>query len=132
MNRIQTITGERLGQYFWPTPLLLDNYLTISLLVFCFFLRFSALLWHRLMGRNVLSTGFNGTEKIRAYAHCSKQSVSSSIYHDNLKFGFSAYCLSKWNKQLKAKTRNKEMPPVSQLWFNSQSYRKESHYYCST
>ncbi|KAK6912599.1 Glycoside hydrolase, family 79 [Dillenia turbinata] len=36
---------------------------------------YSALLWHRLMGRNVLSTGFSGTDKIRAYAHCSKQSI---------------------------------------------------------
>ncbi|KAH6804768.1 glucuronidase 3 [Perilla frutescens var. frutescens] len=33
---------------------------------------YSALLWHRLMGRKVLSTSFNGTKKIRAYAHCSK------------------------------------------------------------
>lgn len=36
----------------------------------------SALLWHRLMGRNVLATSFSGTKKIRAYAHCAKQSVS--------------------------------------------------------
>ncbi|MCI03131.1 heparanase-like protein 3-like, partial [Trifolium medium] len=37
---------------------------------------YSALLWHRLMGRRVLSTTFSGTNKIRAYAHCAKQSVS--------------------------------------------------------
>ncbi|CAN1828445.1 Heparanase-like protein 3 [Linum perenne] len=37
---------------------------------------YSALLWHRLMGRNVLSARFSGTKKIRAYAHCSKRSVS--------------------------------------------------------
>ena len=36
----------------------------------------SALLWHKLMGRNVLSTSFSGTKNIRAYAHCSKLSVS--------------------------------------------------------
>ncbi|XP_057968840.1 heparanase-like protein 3 [Malania oleifera] len=35
---------------------------------------YSALLWHRLMGRNVLSTKFNGTKKLRTYAHCAKQS----------------------------------------------------------
>ncbi|PPS06492.1 hypothetical protein GOBAR_AA14156 [Gossypium barbadense] len=39
---------------------------------------YSALLWHRLMGRNVLSTSFTGTDKIRSYTHCAKQSVSSS------------------------------------------------------
>ncbi|CAI0444295.1 unnamed protein product [Linum tenue] len=37
---------------------------------------YSALLWHRLMGTKVLSTSFSGTKKIRAYAHCSKKSVS--------------------------------------------------------
>ncbi|KAK6151679.1 hypothetical protein DH2020_014314 [Rehmannia glutinosa] len=35
---------------------------------------YSALLWHRLMGRQVLSTNFTGTRSIRAYAHCAKQS----------------------------------------------------------
>ncbi|CAK9188202.1 unnamed protein product [Ilex paraguariensis] len=35
---------------------------------------YSALLWHRLMGRNVLPTSFSGTKKLRAYSHCSKQS----------------------------------------------------------
>jgi len=40
----------------------------------------SALLWHRLMGRRVLSTTFSGTNKIRAYAHCAKQSVSEFSY----------------------------------------------------
>lgn len=40
---------------------------------------YSALLWNRLMGTNVLSTNFTGmTNKIRAYSHCAKQSVSLS------------------------------------------------------
>ena len=39
----------------------------------------SALLWHRLMGTKVLSTTFNGTNKIRAYAHCAKKSVRGHI-----------------------------------------------------
>lgn len=39
------------------------------------FVYYSALLWHRLMGNNVLSTSFSGTKKIRAYAHCAKHSV---------------------------------------------------------
>ncbi|KAG0470287.1 hypothetical protein HPP92_016987 [Vanilla planifolia] len=33
---------------------------------------YSALLWHRLMGPKVLSTNFQGSKKIRAYAHCAK------------------------------------------------------------
>eukprot|EP00252_Welwitschia_mirabilis_P024633 TRINITY_DN7364_c0_g1_i4.p1 TRINITY_DN7364_c0_g1~~TRINITY_DN7364_c0_g1_i4.p1 ORF type:complete len:167 (-),score=25.39 TRINITY_DN7364_c0_g1_i4:264-764(-) len=33
---------------------------------------YSALLWHRLMGTNVLSTKHEGSEYLRAYAHCSK------------------------------------------------------------
>ncbi|KAJ0953471.1 putative glycosidase [Helianthus annuus] len=37
---------------------------------------YSALLWHRLMGRRVLSTSFQGTRMIRSYAHCSKRSVT--------------------------------------------------------
>ncbi|KAE9608257.1 putative glycosidase [Lupinus albus] len=45
---------------------------------------YSALLWHRLMGRHVLSTTFSGTKKIRAYAHCSKQSKGITILLINL------------------------------------------------
>ncbi|KAM0026547.1 putative glycosidase [Helianthus debilis subsp. tardiflorus] len=36
---------------------------------------YSALLWHRLMGQKVLSVNFNGTKKIRSYAHCAEESV---------------------------------------------------------
>ncbi|VFQ67377.1 unnamed protein product [Cuscuta campestris] len=35
---------------------------------------YSALLWHRLMGTNVLKTKFSGTKKLRVYAHCAKNS----------------------------------------------------------
>ncbi|KAK3043769.1 hypothetical protein RJ639_001965 [Escallonia herrerae] len=45
---------------------------------------YSALLWHRLMGRNVLSTSFSGTKKIRAYAHCSKNSQGIVLLLINL------------------------------------------------
>jgi len=48
-----------------------------NLASFCF--HCSALLWHRLMGTKVLSTTFNGTNKIRAYAHCAKNSVRGHI-----------------------------------------------------
>ncbi|KAK3438121.1 hypothetical protein EUGRSUZ_C02740 [Eucalyptus grandis] len=39
---------------------------------------YSALLWHRLMGNNVLFTNFTGTNKLRAYSHCSKNSVNGA------------------------------------------------------
>ncbi|XVF34551.1 hypothetical protein REPUB_Repub18cG0068800 [Reevesia pubescens] len=45
---------------------------------------YSALLWHRLMGRNVLSTSFTGTKKIRAYTHCAKQSKGITLLLINL------------------------------------------------
>nr|XP_043624662.1 heparanase-like protein 3 [Erigeron canadensis] len=45
---------------------------------------YSALLWHRLMGRKVLSTNFNGTKKIRAYAHCAKESNGITLLLINL------------------------------------------------
>ncbi|KAJ9163032.1 hypothetical protein P3X46_022754 [Hevea brasiliensis] len=37
---------------------------------------YSAILWNRLMGSNVISTYFTGTKKIRAYALCAKESVA--------------------------------------------------------
>ncbi|KAL4318818.1 hypothetical protein GQ457_18G014750 [Hibiscus cannabinus] len=40
---------------------------------------YSALLWHRLMGSNVLSTSFYGSKSVRAYAHCSKQSQGITL-----------------------------------------------------
>jgi heparanase 1 len=45
---------------------------------------YSALLWHRLMGTTVLSTTFNGTNKIRAYAHCAKNSQGITLLLINL------------------------------------------------
>ncbi|XP_077237990.1 heparanase-like protein 3 isoform X2 [Tasmannia lanceolata] len=45
---------------------------------------YSALLWHRLMGRNVLLTTFSGTKNIRAYAHCAKNSQGITLLLINL------------------------------------------------
>ncbi|KAK1276809.1 Heparanase-like protein 3 [Acorus gramineus] len=45
---------------------------------------YSALLWHRLMGRNVLSTNFSETENLRTYAHCAKQSQGITLLLLNL------------------------------------------------
>ncbi|TVU02338.1 hypothetical protein EJB05_52189 [Eragrostis curvula] len=45
---------------------------------------YSALLWHRLMGTKVLATTFSGTNKIRAYAHCAKDSTGITLLLINL------------------------------------------------
>ncbi|XP_042003939.1 heparanase-like protein 3 [Salvia splendens] len=45
---------------------------------------YSALLWHRLMGRRVVSTSFNGASKMRAYAHCSKNRNGITLLLINL------------------------------------------------
>ncbi|XP_020595440.1 heparanase-like protein 3 [Phalaenopsis equestris] len=45
---------------------------------------YSALLWHRLMGTKVLSTNFIGTKKIRAYAHCARDSNGVALVLLNL------------------------------------------------
>lgn len=45
---------------------------------------YSALLWHRLMGRNVLSTNVLTIKKLRAYAHCSKTSPGITVLLINL------------------------------------------------
>ncbi|KAF8027773.1 hypothetical protein BT93_E0636 [Corymbia citriodora subsp. variegata] len=45
---------------------------------------YSALLWHKLMGSEVLLTSFSGTDKIRGYAHCSKNSPGVTVLLINL------------------------------------------------
>lgn len=45
---------------------------------------YSALLWHRLMGKQVLSTSVFGVKMLRAYAHCSKQSEGITLLLINL------------------------------------------------
>ncbi|GMQ07293.1 hypothetical protein CsSME_00051546 [Camellia sinensis var. sinensis] len=45
---------------------------------------YSALLWHRLMGRKALLTSFSGTKKIRSYAHCAKHSQGITLLMINL------------------------------------------------
>ncbi|KAL6534900.1 hypothetical protein OROGR_013575 [Orobanche gracilis] len=45
---------------------------------------YSALLWHRLMGARVLSTNVTGTNTIRAYAHCTKQSQGITLLLINI------------------------------------------------
>ncbi|KVH93764.1 Glycoside hydrolase, catalytic domain-containing protein [Cynara cardunculus var. scolymus] len=55
-----------------------------NLVTNAFVFSFCALLWHRLMGRKVLSTNFTGTKKIRSYAHCAKQSQGITLLLLNL------------------------------------------------
>ncbi|XP_010688437.2 heparanase-like protein 3 [Beta vulgaris subsp. vulgaris] len=45
---------------------------------------YNALLWHRLMGKQVLATKVIGNPKIRAYTHCSKQSEGITLLIINL------------------------------------------------
>ncbi|XP_077210369.1 heparanase-like protein 1 [Tasmannia lanceolata] len=45
---------------------------------------YSALLWHRLMGKGVLSTNHNGSPYLRAYSHCSKQKPGITLLLINL------------------------------------------------
>ncbi|KAK1434677.1 hypothetical protein QVD17_00426 [Tagetes erecta] len=45
---------------------------------------YSALLWHRLMGKTVLSTNFTGSKKLRSYAHCAKESDGITLLLLNL------------------------------------------------
>lgn len=67
----QTLIGGHYGlldtQTFLPNP---DYY--------------SALLWHRLMGREVLSVDINAPRKLRAYAHCRKQQQGITLLLINL------------------------------------------------
>ncbi|WOL00508.1 heparanase-like protein 3 [Canna indica] len=56
---------------------------------------YSALLWHRLMGRKVLSANFTGTKMIRAYAHCAKQSQGITVLLINLSGNSTSKALAK-------------------------------------
>ncbi|KAK4479814.1 hypothetical protein RD792_015352 [Penstemon davidsonii] len=45
---------------------------------------YGALLWHRLMGKNVLSTSHNSSPYLRVYSHCSKNSAGISVLIINM------------------------------------------------
>nr|XP_010936349.1 heparanase-like protein 1 isoform X2 [Elaeis guineensis] len=45
---------------------------------------YSALLWHQLMGRGVLSVDIDGSPSLRVYAHCAKQEAGVSVLLINL------------------------------------------------
>ncbi|KAI3452890.1 hypothetical protein Pfo_009553 [Paulownia fortunei] len=45
---------------------------------------YGALLWHRLMGKNVLSASHNGSPYLRIYSHCSKKTAGISVLVINM------------------------------------------------
>ncbi|KAF8378766.1 hypothetical protein HHK36_030115 [Tetracentron sinense] len=45
---------------------------------------YSALLWHRLMGKNVLSTTHSGSPYLRAYSHCSRKKPGITLLLINM------------------------------------------------
>ncbi|KAL5850574.1 hypothetical protein ACOSQ4_008587 [Xanthoceras sorbifolium] len=91
---------------------------------------YSALLWHRLMGRNVLSTSFSGTKKIRAYAHCAKQSKGITLLLINLDNSTTVHANVKFNNtstmKRKQKNHRKHVIELPQGSVNGNS-REEYH-----
>ncbi|KAK3213089.1 hypothetical protein Dsin_017795 [Dipteronia sinensis] len=91
---------------------------------------YSALLWHRLMGKNVLSTIFSGTKKIRAYAHCAKQSKGITLLLINLDNSTTVQANVKFNYTLslrhKIKAHRKHIIELPQGSVNGNS-REEYH-----
>ncbi|KAL0289855.1 UNVERIFIED_CONTAM: Heparanase-like protein 3 [Sesamum angustifolium] len=61
---------------------------------------YSALLWHRLMGRNVLSTNFSGNRTLRAYAHCAKQSQGITLLLINIDGNTTVHAKVNFNSSL--------------------------------
>lgn len=96
---------------------------------------YSALLWHRLMGRNVLSTSFNGTTKIRAYAHCSKQSKGITLLLLNLDGNTTVHAGITFNRTRrlphKHRSYNKHKQKIVQIprphGLEGEAFREEYH-----
>ncbi|KAL9442208.1 hypothetical protein AB3S75_020674 [Citrus x aurantiifolia] len=70
---------------------------------------YSALLWHRLMGRNALSTSFSGTKKIRSYAHCAKQSKGIVLLLINLDNNTTVHASVAFNGTLTSRHKHKSL-----------------------
>lgn len=62
-----------------------------------FFCLDRALLWHRLMGKEVLSTTHGGSPYLRAYAHCSRNTVLSSSSHFIVSYYYSLISHDKYS-----------------------------------
>ncbi|XP_031482231.1 heparanase-like protein 3 [Nymphaea colorata] len=87
---------------------------------------YSALLWHRLMGRVVLSTTFSGTSSIRAYAHCAKNFRGITLLLINLSSNTTvqAVVTSESYKQTAEVTEVGRMPGA---WRKGGQTREEYH-----
>lgn len=109
---------------------------------------YSALLWHRLMGRKVLSARFSGLNTTRAYAHCAKQSQGIVLLLINLnsdttiqaKVNFnstSTYPLHtykhhhRWAKKHHHNSKHRSMSKRYRHWYNKaeaeEAIREEYH-----
>ncbi|KAK7411680.1 hypothetical protein VNO78_03116 [Psophocarpus tetragonolobus] len=89
---------------------------------------YSALLWHRLMGRKVLSTSFSGTNKIRAYAHCAKQSKGITVLLINLDSSTTVEAEVNFNNNARSlRHRKVSSHSMMELPLASETERQEYH-----
>ncbi|KAJ3695515.1 hypothetical protein LUZ60_000892 [Juncus effusus] len=88
---------------------------------------YSALLWHRLMGKNVLSTNFTGTNKIRTYAHCAKDAEGITLLLINLSGNTTAQISVSAQNKFHKNTKHHERESPSRKRFNHiKGYGKKS------
>ncbi|PNT69373.1 hypothetical protein BRADI_3g54370v3 [Brachypodium distachyon] len=90
---------------------------------------YSALLWHRLMGTKVLSTTFNGTNKIRAYTHCARDTEGITLLLINLSGNDTnhIYVTSEGAHLYSAKKENRRFAHVPGLGEVAEFKRQEYH-----
>lgn len=93
---------------------------------------YSGLLWHRLMGRNVLSTSFAGTKKIRAYTHCAKQSKGITLLLINLDNTTSVEAKVTFNSTWTLRHKNSKFHNKTISWWHrkgsiTETLREEYH-----
>ncbi|GER38612.1 heparanase 1-like protein, partial [Striga asiatica] len=96
----------------------------------------SALLWHRLMGKAVLSVNSNSSKYLRAYAHCAKERLSIAVLLINLsnQTTYNVEVQSDEQNQNRAKKRNsitdrlkKSVSWVGNKASDEKLYREEYH-----
>ncbi|KAK8463405.1 hypothetical protein SEVIR_1G360800v4 [Setaria viridis] len=90
---------------------------------------YSALLWHRLMGTKVLSTTFNGTNKIRTYAHCARNSEGITLLLINLSGNNTnhIYVASEGARTQSARKENRRFGHIPGLGEAAELTREEYH-----
>ncbi|KAL2479173.1 Heparanase-like protein 1 [Forsythia ovata] len=102
---------------------------------------YSALLWHRLMGKGVLDVNSNGSPYLRSYAHCSKERAGVTLLLINLSnqttFNVDVKSTSNTELHLKQKVDTREKSFAHGLkksfsWFGNKAsderlFREEYH-----